>query len=1507
MSLARSPSAAMLHHSRVPELAAAVVELDREEQMKAVRCWTPFTLLHPHSVFKVRWDMVLTVLILYSVCVIPFRIGFDEEATGGVLVFDICIDVFFGIDILVNLYSGIYDEYGVFVDDHRRIVSTYLKGWFIIDFCSTVPVDRLVGAFVAGDGDEFRSLKLIRVLRLIRLLKLARLFKLSRIMQYLESVAAFNPAILRLLRLLFEVIFIAHFLSCFWHLLPTIEGDGYQVSWYQTAGVTIDSPVGERYVASMYWAVATMMSVGFGDIHSTTTVERLYSIFVQMIGVSFFGFIVANMSSLLDSIDARATAFRNKVSEVQEYMHDRKLPMDLQRRILAHYKHFFAHKSLFAERAILDELSNTLRNQLVYHSNLSTIKTLRVFRKADINGVSATVLRMHPRQALEMELLMNPGDAHNEILFIQRGVVEAFAHVGPNGVSESADPEVLGVFSAGETCGHEDLNLRNRHAFGYRAATAVEAQTLSLEDFHWLDFMYPSLTKGVIEEGHELGRLLRAARRNLQKLLARAGPSAANQQFARARAMIVNDGELRKRRDIPGYMEVRQLAKQRAAKRQVQAASPSGQGVATREPQPVTFKGRVLAFFQFDDNAPVVQTRRPKQVSNQLNSAKSKFAALRSSNGVRQARAGGAVTPGAALARFATASGGDVPKPTPAPAWSLGESASHGKPPESGRAVSPATAGESASRDPERVTVSHGRSAPAMLGIAGKRRSGGRTPTRVLSLTSATSALSAGSPRWNSVASDSKEGPEATESQGTVSTAAEQADSHSKTESMSRSTSIRLKWKTASTRALLMKAGEAVKKMRGGDDDSSDGEARPLTDVELFEQRMRRNPGGEGGEDVIAGKLVDTEESALTVLKRGIILSTYPPRLAWDVLMLIVTLGSVLLAPYRLSFDSKSSPTTFGMELFTDIIFGIDILINFRTSYLTLNGQIHMTDPGYVRRYYLRTWFTADFLSTFPFELIYEAVSGTDEGGIVFVKLLRLFKLLRVVKLSKHLGNVELSLFVSPTVIRLCTLLFQVSFLAHLMGCFLFLVSSLADSEEDTWWYALGDLSLEDKPGLYVAGIYWAFTTMTTVGYGDIQPTTIPERIYASVCIVLGATVFGFIVGSVTSLVARLDSRSQKSREKMEEVRDYLREKNVPSQLWNRVHKYYEYLFTVKSVYDEDAILSELTPALRNEVVLFLNRDIIETIPFFEGQDDLFKAHVGSALTPQFFPPGEVVFHEGEVGSEMYFLVRGTLEVVGTNKTTGEEVVFKEMGEGSYFGELALVLNQPRSATIRAKTHLNLFALTKSDIAKLLSQYPTLRPQMRKALEKSLEGMGASAPSGAEISGALDQMGSSRAVNPMPIRGATRTGSQRSLGSLGSPRSHQSGDGEGDGESKSAEREAAVAAAEKEAEGFMAAIGKSKIARASAQEAEERKRSAAAASSNSGGGDDDAAAAAALVDEELAAGASANGRGGAEIPGVPLQSQAGGGGGGDGASSRTDSPDLDVDAALKEIEGESPP
>ena len=99
----------------------------------------------------------------------------------------------------------------------------------------------------------------------------------------------------------------------------------------------------------------------------------------------------------------------------------------------------------------------------------------------------------------------------------------------------------------------------------------------------------------------------------------------------------------------------------------------------------------------------------------------------------------------------------------------------------------------------------------------------------------------------------------------------------------------------------------------------------------------------------------------------------------------------------------------------------------------------------------------------------------------------------------------------------------------------------------------------------------------------------------------------------------------------------------------------------------------------------------------------------------QSYGPGEVVFRQGDAGDSVYFIRSGEVEVVREDGT--EPTVVANLSTGQYFGEMALLSNEPRNATIRTTADTELAALGKQNFLTMLSILPSTEEDILKTIQ----------------------------------------------------------------------------------------------------------------------------------------------------------------------------------------------
>jgi len=117
-------------------------------------------------------------------------------------------------------------------------------------------------------------------------------------------------------------------------------------------------------------------------------------------------------------------------------------------------------------------------------------------------------------------------------------------------------------------------------------------------------------------------------------------------------------------------------------------------------------------------------------------------------------------------------------------------------------------------------------------------------------------------------------------------------------------------------------------------------------------------------------------------------------------------------------------------------------------------------------------------------------------------------------------------------------------------------------------------------------------------------------------------------------------------------------------------------------------------------------KEILKSIPFFAELSDEDLEAIGQKVQMQYFGKDQVVFEEGDYGEEMYIIKRGKVEVLR------EFSVIAELADGAFFGEMALVSDEPRNAGIRALTDVEALVLKKDDFRELLENKPSIATQV---------------------------------------------------------------------------------------------------------------------------------------------------------------------------------------------------
>jgi len=139
-------------------------------------------------------------------------------------------------------------------------------------------------------------------------------------------------------------------------------------------------------------------------------------------------------------------------------------------------------------------------------------------------------------------------------------------------------------------------------------------------------------------------------------------------------------------------------------------------------------------------------------------------------------------------------------------------------------------------------------------------------------------------------------------------------------------------------------------------------------------------------------------------------------------------------------------------------------------------------------------------------------------------------------------------------------------------------------------------------------------------------------------------------------------------------------------------------------MFDEDKILRELSPSLRNEILAYNTRDLISKVPFLSTAGDNFVKAIVPTLKLSVGLEGERLVHEGTSGDKMYFIYSGVCDI--SQSKDGRSATIETIADGCYFGDCAVVLGCARTASVTTKSVSIVYAMSRPGFEAALEHAP---------------------------------------------------------------------------------------------------------------------------------------------------------------------------------------------------------
>ncbi|XP_074931843.1 voltage-gated inwardly rectifying potassium channel KCNH3 isoform X2 [Phalacrocorax aristotelis] len=460
----------------------------------------PLILLH-YGAFKAGWDGLILLATLYVAVTVPYSVcvgvGTEEglpAARGPPSACDLCVEILFMLDIILNFRTTFVSKSGQVVLDPRAVARHYLAGWFPLDLVAALPFDLLAACRV----NVYVGAHLLKTVRLLRLL---------RLLPNLDRYSQYSAVVLALLMVVFALL--AHWVACGWFFLGQREVEGSpaalpEIGWLQELARRLETPyylarrncsaggakngtepgancsesggllggpsLRSAYITSLYFALSSLTSVGFGNVSANTDTEKIFSICTMLVGALMHAVVFGNVTAIIQRLYARRFLYHSRTRDLHDYIRIHRIPRPLKRRILEYFQSTWAANNGIDTAELLQSLPEELRADIALHLHKELLQ-LPLFAGASRGCLRALSLGVRPAFCTPGELLIRRGDALQALYFLRSGSMEVLR-----------DGIVLAILGKGDLigCGLGGSPRTRRARADVRGLTYCALQSLGL-------------------------------------------------------------------------------------------------------------------------------------------------------------------------------------------------------------------------------------------------------------------------------------------------------------------------------------------------------------------------------------------------------------------------------------------------------------------------------------------------------------------------------------------------------------------------------------------------------------------------------------------------------------------------------------------------------------------------------------------------------------------------------------------------------------------------------------------------------------------------------------------------------------------------------------------------------------------------------------------------------------------------------------------------------------------
>ena len=447
--------------------------------------------IHPDSIKILIFDSILLLFSLHSIIILPLYLAKELSFCRKSFftfenIINFIIELFNILDIILHFFKAFYNLEEKLITKRSFIIKHYLKGWFIIDFISAIPFYTIFKLFEEKCNSSLHTpsnynVKVEKMHYLLIDLKAMKIFKILFSNHSYNYIPNFISNSKILIIKTFIILSIFHAAACVFIFLGRNSFPG----WITYTHLGSKSFI-HIYTCSIYCLITALTSVGYGDITCYSFKERIFQLFLLIIGILAYSLVVSFLSNYIKKLNDINIKFEKRKEILDEInLNCPRMPLKLYEKILRHLK-YRTHYEKMDKNIIFDCLPITLKNLLIVEMYKSIINNFIFFKNCKNNEFIVSIISAYkPVFAIKNDVLVKEGDIIEDIIFVQKGKLSLEVPININNMKvNDGKSSLLGKLSSVSYKSKEfltEVNLSTNFTKYYQEMNEINKQNLEKE------------------------------------------------------------------------------------------------------------------------------------------------------------------------------------------------------------------------------------------------------------------------------------------------------------------------------------------------------------------------------------------------------------------------------------------------------------------------------------------------------------------------------------------------------------------------------------------------------------------------------------------------------------------------------------------------------------------------------------------------------------------------------------------------------------------------------------------------------------------------------------------------------------------------------------------------------------------------------------------------------------------------------------------------------------------